>query len=85
MPGAVIPLPDSLAESESNGMPNGDNTLIMALNALQAADYIHSLTLVNEALGLGISWDEGRAEALNLRGTFKYAFKPNLKPTWNTD
>jgi mitochondrial import receptor subunit TOM70 len=28
---------------------------------------------VNESLDQGISWNEGKAEALNLRGTFKYA------------
>jgi import receptor subunit TOM70 len=50
----------------------GDNTLILALEALAAADYAHSLTLVNEALEQGVSWDVGKAEALNLRGTFKY-------------
>jgi len=42
------------------------------LEALGAADYAHSLTLVNEALEQGVSWDVGQAEALNLRGTFKY-------------
>ncbi|KIM87836.1 hypothetical protein PILCRDRAFT_814554 [Piloderma croceum F 1598] len=50
----------------------GDNTLILALEALAAADYAHSLTLVNEALEQGVSWDVGKAEALNLRGTFKF-------------
>ncbi|KAH7923572.1 ADP ATP carrier receptor [Leucogyrophana mollusca] len=50
----------------------GDNTLILALEALAAADYTHSVTLVNAAIEQGISWDVGRAEALNLRGTFKF-------------
>ncbi|EIN04478.1 ADP/ATP carrier receptor [Punctularia strigosozonata HHB-11173 SS5] len=50
----------------------GDSTLILALEALGAADYTHSLSLVNEALEQGISWDAGKAEALNLRGTFKF-------------
>lgn len=50
----------------------GDNTLLLALQALEAADYKHALTLVNEAIEQGISWDAGKAEALNLRGTFKY-------------
>jgi import receptor subunit TOM70 len=54
----------------------GDNTLILALEALTAADYAHSLTLVNEALEQGVSWDVGKAEALNLRGTFKYIGVP---------
>jgi import receptor subunit TOM70 len=56
----------------------GDNTLILALEALAAADYAHSLTLVNEALEQGVSWDVGKAEALNLRGTFKYISAPSL-------
>lgn len=30
------------------------------------------MSFVNEALDQGISWDAGKAEALNLRGTFKY-------------
>ena len=30
------------------------------------------MTLVNESLEQGISWDVGRARAFNLRGTFKY-------------
>jgi len=51
----------------------GDNTLDMALGALESANYAHALTLVNEALEQGISTDEGNAEALNFRGTFKYA------------
>ena len=45
---------------------------MLAFEALEAADYPHALTFVNEALEQGISWDIGRAEALNLRGTFKY-------------
>lgn len=43
-----------------------------ALKALEAQDYIHALTLVNEAIEQGISWDAGKAEAFNLRGTFKW-------------
>ncbi|KAL0948329.1 hypothetical protein HGRIS_010916 [Hohenbuehelia grisea] len=50
----------------------GDNTLILALQALEAGDYPHALTLVNESLDQGISFDAGKAEALNLRGTFKF-------------
>ncbi|KAL1674312.1 hypothetical protein EV122DRAFT_269598 [Schizophyllum commune] len=50
----------------------GDNTLLLALQATEAADYTHAVTLVNEALEQGISWDTGKAEALNLRGTFKF-------------
>ncbi|GLB42705.1 putative tetratricopeptide repeat [Lyophyllum shimeji] len=50
----------------------GDQTLHLALQALDSADYAHAVTLVNEAIEQGISWDEGRAEAFNLRGTFKF-------------
>ncbi|KAF7290750.1 ADP/ATP carrier receptor [Mycena indigotica] len=50
----------------------GDNTLLLALDALKAEDYPHALSLVNEALGQDISTKEARAEALNLRGTFRF-------------
>ncbi|KAF9530116.1 mitochondrial outer membrane translocase receptor TOM70 [Crepidotus variabilis] len=50
----------------------GDQTLHLALQALDAADYPHAVTFVNEAIDQGISWDLGRAEAFNLRGTFKF-------------
>ncbi|KAI0350264.1 TPR-like protein [Trametes cingulata] len=61
------PLPE-LPENHTTG----DNTLRMAFEALQASDYAHAFTLVNEAIEQGISWDSGKAEALNLRGTFKF-------------
>ncbi|KAI8995265.1 hypothetical protein BD414DRAFT_506078 [Trametes punicea] len=61
------PLP-KLSENPSQG----DQTLRMAFEALAAFDYAHAFTLVNEALDQGISWDAGKAEALNLRGTFKF-------------
>ncbi|KAJ3801899.1 ADP/ATP carrier receptor [Lentinula aff. detonsa] len=50
----------------------GDNTLIESFKALEEHDYKHSLELVNDALEKGISWDVGKSEALNLRGTFKF-------------
>ncbi|TFK65437.1 ADP/ATP carrier receptor [Pluteus cervinus] len=50
----------------------GDNTLLLGLQALEAVDYPHAFTLINESLEQDISWDEGKAEALNLRGTFKF-------------
>lgn len=53
----------------------GDETLLLALAALEATDYAHAMTLANESIEQGISWNVGRAEALNLRGTFKYAMK----------
>ncbi|OJA17379.1 hypothetical protein AZE42_10968 [Rhizopogon vesiculosus] len=61
------PLP-TLPENPSTG----DNTLILALQALEAADYAHAVSLVNEAIDQGVSWETGKAEALNLRGTFKF-------------
>jgi len=50
----------------------GDQTLILALEALKASDYIHAQTFVSESLEQGLSTDLLRAEALNLRGTFKF-------------
>ncbi|KAG8905007.1 TOM (translocase of outer membrane) complex component [Tulasnella sp. 403] len=50
----------------------GDHTLILAYDALAAGDYPHAFPLINEALEQGVSWDEGKAKALNLRGTFKF-------------
>ena len=44
----------------------------MAFEALQASDYAHAFTLVTEAIEQGISTDASKAEALNLRGTFKF-------------
>lgn len=48
-----------------------DSTLILAFEALEAGDHKHAFTLAQEALTQGITWTEGKAEALNLRGTFK--------------
>jgi len=63
-PGPLPALPEDASQ--------GDQTLILALQALEASDYTHAFSLVNEALDQGISWDVGKAEALNVRGTFKY-------------
>jgi hypothetical protein len=52
----------------------GDQTLLLALEALQAMDYPHAFSLANEAVDQDISFDAGRAEAFNLRGTFRYDF-----------
>jgi len=51
----------------------GDNALINALDALQATDYKHSWSFVIGSLEEGLSNDTLKAEALNLRGTFKSA------------
>ncbi|KAJ7119668.1 mitochondrial outer membrane translocase receptor TOM70 [Mycena epipterygia] len=50
----------------------GDATLLLAFQALAAEDYAHAASFVNEALEQDISFERGRAEALNLRGTFKF-------------
>ncbi|KAF9512040.1 hypothetical protein BS47DRAFT_1486522 [Hydnum rufescens UP504] len=50
----------------------GDRTLLLAYEALEAQDYAHSCSLANEAIEQGISWDLGKAEGFNLRGTFKF-------------
>ncbi|KAJ7640366.1 hypothetical protein DFH06DRAFT_1137820 [Mycena polygramma] len=50
----------------------GDSTLLLALQALAAEDYPHAVSFVNEALAQEISSEPIRAEALNLRGTFKF-------------
>ncbi|KAL9709013.1 TOM (translocase of outer membrane) complex component [Leucoagaricus gongylophorus] len=50
----------------------GDETLLLAIQALKMSDYPHVVSLINEAIEQGISTTEGKAEALNLRGTFKF-------------
>jgi import receptor subunit TOM70 len=63
------PLP-SVGDSPTTG----DSTLLLALQALAAEDYPHAVSFVNEALMQDISSEQNRAEALNLRGTFKCVF-----------
>ncbi|KAF9451144.1 TPR-like protein [Macrolepiota fuliginosa MF-IS2] len=50
----------------------GDETLLLGLQALKASNYPHAVMLINEAIDQGISTSEGKAEAFNLRGTFKF-------------
>ncbi|ORX40842.1 mitochondrial import receptor subunit tom40 [Kockovaella imperatae] len=50
----------------------GDQTLLLAFDAQEAADYAHAMTLANEAIDQGISWKQGQAEAYNMRGTYKF-------------
>ncbi|KAJ3890111.1 ADP/ATP carrier receptor [Lentinula edodes] len=50
----------------------GDQTLIVSFKALEEHDYQRSFELINKALETGVSWDVGRSEALNLRGTYKF-------------
>ncbi|KAJ7302106.1 hypothetical protein DFH08DRAFT_94254 [Mycena albidolilacea] len=61
------PLPDV-----GDAPTTGDSTLLLALQALAAEDYPHAVSFVNEALAQDISSEAHRAEALNLRGTFKF-------------
>jgi len=70
LPGDHPQLPDSPT--------TGDNTLQLAFDALDAADYAHAVSFVNEAMEQGLSSDDGKAEAYNLRGTFKYVFCDHL-------
>ncbi|KIL58576.1 hypothetical protein M378DRAFT_111897, partial [Amanita muscaria Koide BX008] len=53
-------------------LSQGDQTLKLALDALDASDFAHALSFINEAIEQGISSPEGKAEALNFRGTFKF-------------
>ncbi|TDL16794.1 TPR-like protein [Rickenella mellea] len=66
------PKPGSDTKGSDTKPETGDETLKLALDALDARDYLHAFSLVNEALEQGESWDEGRAEALNLRGSFRF-------------
>jgi import receptor subunit TOM70 len=52
----------------------GDRKLLKAQEALAESQFAQANELVNAALntGLSYSWSEGLAEALNLRGTFKF-------------
>ncbi|CAO1635850.1 unnamed protein product [Sympodiomycopsis kandeliae] len=59
------PLPE-LPENASQG----DQTLRLAYEALEARNYPHAFSLVNEALEQGTSTDDLKALALNLRGSF---------------
>lgn len=83
---------------ELKGDQPGDAVLLQALDALDAADYPHATSLSSEALDQGLSTEEGKAVALNLRGTFKFlmgdtagskadfqesiAAMPSLTQTW---
>ena len=53
-----------------------DKALINALHELQAGDYNHSWDIVNGIPEVRLSNDTLKAEALNLRGTFKSASFP---------
>ncbi|GAA6040771.1 hypothetical protein JCM8097_003289 [Rhodosporidiobolus ruineniae] len=50
----------------------GDRTLQLAFEALDAKDFAHALTLFSESLEQGISTPEGKAAALNMRATFRF-------------
>ncbi|SGY34948.1 BQ5605_C002g01706 [Microbotryum silenes-dioicae] len=50
----------------------GDQTLKLAFEALHAKDFVHALSYFNEAIEQGISTNEGKAAALNMRATFRF-------------
>lgn len=54
----------------SDKATQGDQTVLMAYQALEARDYPHAFSLSNEAVEQDISDDHLRALALNLRGSF---------------
>ncbi|KAG6839986.1 hypothetical protein C0991_009864 [Blastosporella zonata] len=61
-------------DSPDRGIAPGDARLLQSMQALSIANYGDAMDLVNEAMdeGISISWRAGRAEARNLRGTFRY-------------
>ena len=59
--------PPSLPQIPSQG----DQTLILAFQALDAGNYPHATTLFNEALIQGLSSPILEARALNMRATFR--------------
>lgn len=61
------PLP-TLSENASQG----DKTLLLAYEALEARNYPHACSLFNEAVEQEPSTDELKALAYNMRGTFKF-------------
>jgi import receptor subunit TOM70 len=61
--------PPALPEANPS---QGDRTLQLAFEALAAKDFPHAFTLFNESLEQGLSTDEAKAEALNMRATFKF-------------
>ncbi|GAA6010387.1 hypothetical protein JCM10207_005204 [Rhodosporidiobolus poonsookiae] len=50
----------------------GDRTLQLAFEALDAKDFTHALSLFNEAIEQGITTPSAQAQALNMRATFKF-------------
>ena len=50
----------------------GDETLFLAFDAVDAKNYPHAFSLFNEAIEQGISDDKLKGRALNMRGTFKF-------------
>lgn len=49
----------------------GDQTLILAYDAVAAKDYPHAFTLFHESIEQGLSNEDLEAAAYNMRGTFK--------------
>ncbi|KAK9900109.1 ADP ATP carrier receptor [Cystobasidium minutum MCA 4210] len=63
--------PRPLPEKPENPS-QGESTLFLAFDGMDARDYTHAFTLFNEALEQGISDSKLKARALNMRGTFKF-------------
>ncbi|GAA6025966.1 hypothetical protein JCM11491_002962 [Sporobolomyces phaffii] len=50
----------------------GDETYLLAYDALEAKNFAHALSLYSEAIAQGISEPRLKAEAYNMRATFKF-------------
>ena len=50
----------------------GDETLFLAFDALDARNYTHAFTLFNEAIEQGLSDNKLKGRALNMSGTFRF-------------
>ncbi|KAJ3730742.1 hypothetical protein C8R42DRAFT_637411 [Lentinula raphanica] len=86
VPGAVVPEGEKAEVSEGaregekaeegeaagEAGSEGDRMLVEAFKGLEENNYERAWESVNDALEKGVSWDVGRSEGLNLRGTFKF-------------
>lgn len=58
--------------AKSGNATQGEETLFLAYDALDARNYTHAFSLFNEALEQGIDDKQLKALALNMRGTFRF-------------
>jgi import receptor subunit TOM70 len=58
--------------SRSNSPSQGEETLFLAFDALDARNYTHAFTLFNESIEQGIEDKKLKGRALNMLGTFKF-------------